>query len=97
MPNEPHEPSTGRKLIALATPLALLASSLSSAAAAQPSDVKERLARVRAAIAAQADQPSQATVLNRTFADGSPDPSKFGATTILDRSFNDGPPPPKAV
>jgi hypothetical protein len=77
MPNEPQESSASSKLVILATPLVLLATSISTTlAAAETPNVKDRLARVRATIAAQADQPSDAPILTRSFGDGAPGPMK---------------------
>jgi hypothetical protein len=76
MPNEPQESSASSKLIILATPLVLLATTLSTLSAAESPTVKNRLARVRATIAAQADQPSDAPILTRSFGDGAPGPKQ---------------------
>jgi hypothetical protein len=76
MPNEPQASSASSKLVMLATPLVLLATTISTLPAAQAPSVKDRLARVRATIAAQADQPSDAPILTRSFGDGAPGPSK---------------------
>ncbi|HUE17388.1 MAG TPA: hypothetical protein VMR25_24765 [Planctomycetaceae bacterium] len=76
MPNEPQASSASSKLVMLATPLVLLATTISTLPAAGAPSVKDRLARVRATIAAQADQPSDAPILTRSFGDGAPGPKK---------------------
>jgi hypothetical protein len=71
--NDNRESSASSKLITLAAPLILLATAMPTVSAADSSSVKDRLDRVRAAIAAQANNqpgdPSVPTYTFRNFAD----------------------------